>query len=526
MDALAWHLAGIFFLTWLSEDAAVLGAAIAAASGALPAAPCFLACFGGLWSGDFLLFLIARHGGRPLAERFLGRGVGLSLRLEKSEAWFRKRGILALVISRFIPGLRLTTFLAAGFLKMNALLFAIVTGVMAAIWALLIFVLAREMGKAAPAAFEALRGHLYLIMGGSLLALGAIHLLPRLVSRLFQWEFWPAWLFYLPIAVRYLSLAVRYRSLTLPSAANPCMKTGGLIGESKYEILRELRAIAPECVPPTSLIEAEAGDRIGALENFMVSEGMPYPVVLKPDLGFRGSGFRIARTREQANAYLSAVSVPVIAQRYDPGPCEAGLFYCRLPGEERGKIMAITEKVFPQLIGDGRSSIEELILADDRARLQATILLTRLNERRSEVPLPGEVIRLVEAGNHAQGCLFRDGMHLHSPVLEERIDSISRGLSGFFIGRYDVRYATPEDLITARAFSIIELNGVAGEPTSAYDASKGISAAFGLLFRHWELAFAVGAANRAAGHPPDSIATILREYRAYARLKRSHPVAD
>ena len=525
MDPSAWQLAGIFFLTWLSEDAAVLGAAIAAASGALPPAPCFLSCFGGLWSGDVLLFLIARHGGRPLAERFLGRGVGLSLRLEKSEVWFRKRGVLALVISRFIPGLRLTTFLAAGFLKMNALLFAIVTGVMAALWAFLIFALAREMGKAAPAAFEALRGHLSLIMGGSLLALGAIHLLPRLVSRLSRWEFWPAWLFYLPIALRYLSLAVRHGSLTLPSAANPCMKTGGLIGESKFEILRELRAVAPECVPPTSLIEAEC-DRMAALESFMDSEGMTYPVVLKPDLGFRGSGFRIARTREQASAYLSAVSVPVITQRYVPGPCEAGLFYCRLPGEERGKILAITEKVFPQLIGDGRSSIAKLILADDRARLQAPTLLTRFHERRTEVPLPGEAIRLVEAGNHAQGCLFRDGMHLHSAALEERIDSISRGLTGFFIGRYDVRYATPEDLSAARGFSIIELNGVAGEPTSAYDASKGISAAFGLLFRHWELAFAVGAANRATGHSPDSLATILREYRAYGRLKRRHPVAD
>jgi membrane protein DedA with SNARE-associated domain len=525
MDPVTWQLAGFFFLSWLSEDAAVLGGAIAAASGSLPVVPCFLACFGGLWSGDFLLFAIARYGGRPLAERFFAKGSRWSASMEKSEAWFRRRGILALVISRFVPGLRLTTFLAAGFLHMNALLFAVVTGVMAAIWSVLIFALARVMGAAAPAAFEALRGHLSLIMGGSLVALGVIHLLPRLVSRLSRWEFWPSWLFYLPVAVRYVSLALRHGSLTLPSAANPCMKTGGLIGESKFDILRDLRAIAPECVPPTSLI-AEEGDRMAALETFMGSEGMSYPVVLKPDLGLRGSGFRIARSREQAAAYLDAVNVPVIAQRYVAGPCEAGLFYCRMPGEERGRILAITEKVFPQVIGDGRSTIAELILADDRARLQAPTLLARFHERRNEVPSPGEPLRLVEAGNHAQGCLFRDGMHLHSAPLEERIDAISRGLTGFFIGRYDVRYASPEDLCQARGLSIIELNGVAGEPTSAYDASKGIIAAFALLFRHWELAFAVGAANRAAGQRPDSPATILREWRAYGRLQRSHPVAD
>jgi hypothetical protein len=117
-------------------------------------------------------------------------------------------------------------------------------------------------------------------------------------------------------------------------------------------------------------------------------------------------------------------------------------------------------------------------------------------------------------------------MHLHSTLLEERIDGISRNLKGFFIGRYDVRYSTPEELRQGVGFNIIELNGVAGEPTSAYDSSKGIRAAFLLLFRHWELAFAVGAANRERGHQPDSLKTILREWLAYRRLSRCHPVAD
>ena len=525
MDQDTWQLTGIFFLTWLSEDAAVLGAAVAAASGSLPVKPCFLACFGGLWSGDILLFMIARHGGRPLAERFFLRGSRWSASMEKSEAWFRRRGILALVISRFVPGLRLTTFLAAGFLRMNTLLFTLVTGMMAALWAFSIFLLVRLMGNAAPAAFDALKGHLYMIMAGSLLALGVIHLLPRVVSHLSRWEFWPAWLFYLPIGLRYLGLAARYGSMTLPSAANPCMKTGGLIGESKFEILRELRSIAPDFVPDTTLIPVD-GDRVAALEMFMSTAGITYPVVLKPDLGFRGSGFRIARSLEHAVSYLNSVTVPVIAQRYVEGPYEAGLFYCRMPGEERGRILAITEKEFPELVADGNLTIAELILADERARLQSPTLLERFHERRNEVPALGEVIRLVEAGNHAQGCLFRDGMHLHSTQLEERIDAISRELKGFFIGRYDVRYVKPDDLRSGRGLGIIELNGVAGEPTSAYDASKGIISAFALLFRHWELAFAIGNENRRRGHRPDSPMTILREWLSYRKNSRCHPHAD
>ena len=325
--------------------------------------------------------------------------------------------------------------------------------------------------------------------------------------------------------MRYLGLAARYGSMTLPSAANPCMKTGGLIGESKFEILRELRSIAPDFVPDTTLIPVD-GDRVAALEMFMSTAGITYPVVLKPDLGFRGSGFRIARSLEHAVSYLNSVTVPVIAQRYVEGPYEAGLFYCRMPGEERGRILAITEKEFPELVADGNLTIAELILADERARLQSPTLLERFHERRNEVPALGEVIRLVEAGNHAQGCLFRDGMHLHSTQLEERIDAISRELKGFFIGRYDVRYAKPDDLRSGRGFGIIELNGVAGEPTSAYDASKGIISAFALLFRHWELAFAIGNENRRRGHRPDSPMTILREWLSYRKNSRCHPHAD
>jgi hypothetical protein len=84
-------------------------------------------------------------------------------------------------------------------------------------------------------------------------------------------------------------------------------------------------------------------------------------------------------------------------------------------------------------------------------------------------------------------------MHLCTSELEAAIDRISQKISGFYIGRYDVRYESSEDLGHGRGFQILELNGVAGEPTSAYDASKKITEAFALLFRHWELAFAIGA---------------------------------
>src|SRR5207248_10899481 len=96
-------------------------------------------------------------------------------------------------------------------------------------------------------------------------------------------------------------------------------------------------------------------------------------------------------------------------------------------------------KMFPTITGDGRHTIEELVWQDERARFVADKYLDRLGKRRAKVLALGEIVKLVEAGNHAQGCIFRDGVHLWSEELERRIDAISQRLDGFFLGRYDIR---------------------------------------------------------------------------------------
>lgn len=522
MDRVAWQLAGIFFLTWLSEDAAVLSAAIAAATGALPAIPCFLSCFGGLWSGDFLLFLLARYGGRPLAERFLGKGTLWEDRINRSELWFSKRGVLALAVSRFVPGMRLTTFLAAGFLKMNTLLFAVITGLMAIVWTILVFLLVHLLGEAAPGAFHNLQGHLLMVIASVLLIMALIRFLPPVLKRLPHWEFWPGWFYYLPITARYLARSVQYGSLTLPTAANPGIRLGGLIGESKWETLSQLAIIDPTAVPATAMIPA-GEEKTSVFESFM--QGRSYPVVMKPDVGFRGSGFRLIRNHDEAMQYLHQMNLDTILQEYIPWNREAGILYIRFPDQERGTVIAVTEKVFPKITGDGKRTIRELILGNTRASMQAAVHLARFQERLDDILAEEESLRLVEAGSHTQGCLFKEGGHLLSPKLLDRVDAISRQLPGFFIGRYDVRFRSPEELAEGE-FRIMELNGVGGEPTNAYDPHLPLGRSYSLMFRHWDLAFALGAANRKRGHRPDSAKAILREWFTYNRLRRRHPVAD
>ena len=134
-------------------------------------------------------------------------------------------------------------------------------------------------------------------------------------------------------------------------------------------------------------------------------------------------------------------------------------------------------------------------------------------------------MRLVEAGNHCQGCIFRDGNHLLSEALCNRLDEISRRIPGFFIGRYDIRYASDEDLAAGR-FTIIELNGAASEATNIYDERNSLFSAYRTLYKQWDLVFRIGRANRDRGYKPASLLNVLRDARFYAAISQCYPAAD
>ena len=73
-------------------------------------------------------------------------------------------------------------------------------------------------------------------------------------------------------------------------------------------------------------------------------------MVLKPDIGERGSGVAIIRSEAEARAYLSRATDDTIVQAYAPG-AEFGVFYVRHPDETAGRIFSITEKRFPTVTG-------------------------------------------------------------------------------------------------------------------------------------------------------------------------------
>jgi hypothetical protein len=334
-------------------------------------------------------------------------------------------------------------------------------------------------------------------------------------------------MFYPPVGIYCAWLALKYRGLTVPTAANPGIFSGGIVGESKMATLKELFLSSPEFTAEADLISGDTlAARLRSFDEVRMRLGLDFPFILKPDVGQRGAGIKLIRSAEQAQAYLRQTSAPLVVQRYAPGPLEAGIFYYRFPHETRGHIFAITEKLFPVLVGDGKSTVTEMVWSDARARFMANKYLERFSARQGEVLPVGEELKLVEAGNHAQGCIFRDGSRLGTPELEARIDEISQKLTGFFIGRYDIRFASEDDLRAGRNFQIIELNGAASEATSIYDARNSIFAAYQTLFQQWSLVFAIGDANRKRGCVPTKLSLVWQKWCEYSRLSATYPAAD
>jgi len=491
-------LPGLVAGTFVSEDLTCVLAGLLVLHGQLAAAPAVTACAAGIWLGDLGLWGIGRAlGCRALRWPRIRRIVTPDREARFSE-WFAANAALAIIGSRFLPGTRLALYVAAGALGGSFRLFAFWSLVAVALWTPPLVLLSAGYGVPLPESVAGIAAESWIVrLAAALMVLvlwrtavqmvtrrGRLRVIARL-SRLWRWEFWPMWLFYAPVAMWTAWLTICHRGITAISAANPGMPDGGIVGESKFDIVSRL----PDewTIPAVAIDPGPVDARMWQFVSRLTTKQWAFPLILKPDVGQRGVGVRLARTLDEARAYLAQESGRVVAQPYHPGPFEAGVFYYRFPGEARGRILSITDKHFPFVIGDGESTLEELIWSDSRLRMQANRFLSRHAAQRDRILARGERLPLAIAGNHAQGTLFKDGRHLITPALEDRIDRIAWSYPGFYVGRFDIRYTDVERFKAGEDLAIVELNGATAESTNIYDPDGSLLSAYRQLFRQWSI---------------------------------------
>lgn len=532
------QLAALAASTFVSEDLACVTAGVLVARGDLEALPAVAACTAGILLGDLGLYFAGRGMGPSLfRHRWVRRWI-VPERVEKAAGWIERQGLNVVFLSRFMPGLRLPTYIAAGMLSRRPIAFVSYFLIAASVWTPLAVLgtawLGGSLATGTIFGFQLPFWLLAAVLGATVLLLRSLlirairALLPGLrpYRKYLHWEFWPTWAAYAPLVPWWIALSLWHRSPLLFTLANPGMPAGGVCGESKSQILNHLSKV-PGAVAPYRVIAASLPlfEKLAIVSSFLSVHRLSFPVVLKPDIGERGSGVAIVRGMDQAAAYLQESRGDVIVQQYIEGD-EFGVFYVRYPNASRGRILSLTEKHFPVLTADGMHSLRELISRDPRAALIADIYEKHSPHDLRGVPAAGRAVQLVEIGSHCRGSIFLDGTRHVTPEMEAAFLRIANAHPGFYFGRFDIRAESLEALRAGRGFRVIELNGVAGEPAHIYDPAVSIWETYRVLFRHWSVAWKIGAMNRARGFRPPSFLELWSLFRSWSTIGVSTPLAS
>lgn len=566
-----WHCATLFFLTFVQEDAAIVAASFSTVEYGLPVSLAFISVYLGIITGDLFIYSLGRVAQRSswLRSKVIGPKV------DQVKNWLDTNFVWAVAVCRITPTLLFPTYIAIGWFKMPIKRFILVTVITSAIYTPIVFVLVTLLGDVFLHKFGywawgivllavillPLRKRFFSVAGaGNTVETEELDLpflksvpiqeknnqkkrhrgmpslagLKRLISLA---ERIPNGLFYIPVGLRWLLLSVRYGNFTLPTLANPLIETGGFWGESKTSILNDTGKEQQRWLAnyfPYKRTERPAEVDLQEVLFKMEGRGLQFPVVVKPDIGWQGYGVRKVDTEDALLDYLSVFpnNVSLLVQEFIPYDGEAGIFYARMPNEPHGKVFSVTLRYFPYVIGDGVSTIQELIRNNPRTGFKSEYFLGKnpdhlglSKEKLALIPAEEEMVRLAFIGSIRIGGIYRDARHLITPELSERFDEIARSIPEFYYGRFDVRFKSTEHLKAAEDFSIIEVNGAGSEPIHAWDPEVSMINLYLELFKTQSLLFRIAAENRKRGFKTDGLKPFIKAARKQTKLIKKYPPA-
>ncbi len=314
----------------------------------------------------------------------------------------------------------------------------------------------------------------------------------RFSIRLLNWEYWPFHIVYLPIYVYYFWLSLKARSFFFFNAANPTIRHGGFLMESKKDIYDLL---PKGTYPATALVEKGLTPE-NELQELVEQYQLQFPLIAKPDIGLRGIGVKKIFSVEDLQAYHQESKVDYLLQAFVPYTKEVGVFYYRFPGKKEGVITGMVGKELLSIKGNGVDTVEELLRKEQRFFLQLPSLRKQYGAGLSEVLPQGEERVIVPYGNHSRGAKFLDITHQLTPPLYETVNLLCRAVPGFYFGRLDIKYDNWEDLCGGKNFSIIELNGAGSEPAHIYDPKHSLLFAWKEIIRHLRILYRVSRQNK------------------------------
>jgi membrane protein DedA with SNARE-associated domain len=150
MAAPAWALAlALALITLLLEDVAIAAGAALATAGLMSWSWAFAGVAGGIFAGDVLLYALGAGAHRIawLQQRWLQLSAQHPEAVHKLDGHLREQLPTAILLARVIPGLRLLTYTACGWLRVDALRFSLWCMFAVALWTAGLFYLSATVGE-------------------------------------------------------------------------------------------------------------------------------------------------------------------------------------------------------------------------------------------------------------------------------------------------------------------------------------------------------------------------------------------
>lgn len=319
----------------------------------------------------------------------------------------------------------------------------------------------------------------------------------KLFYRITHWEAWPFKILYTPISFWWLWYIIRSGSVWFFTPSNPKLTFGGMEGEQKKEMYDLL---PKEMYPPT--FNVMPGDPFESIEQRLAENGIVYPLIVKPEIGWQGVMLRKLDNKEAFMRYHSMMPYEYIVQQLVHYPMEVSVFYIRHPKDEKGIVTGFLHKIPLQVTGDGIHTLEELVADHPKGKKRMAELQVKHKEKWNQVIPQGERYMLSYAANHNRGAHFVDLKEHIDENLSGIFDKISHRIDDFFYGRYDIMCTSVEDLKAGKNFTILEYNGCGAEPNHFYDTGYTLLGAYREILKHWKALYRISAYNRKQGIKP------------------------
>ncbi len=312
--------------------------------------------------------------------------------------------------------------------------------------------------------------------------------------RISHWETWPYLVKYIPLSPFWFWYCLRARSLWFFTPSNPSLTFGGFEGESKKEMYDQL---PPHSYPPTVYISH--GVSFNEVVDVFNTANFNFPVAVKPIVGMMGFMFRRIHSFDELSAYHNKMPADYLIQEFVSYPLEVSVFYYRFPNQEHGTISGFIKKEYLEVVGDGKSTLWELILNYPRVRFRLEEMRSKHSDNLDTVLAPGEIYYLSYSLNLSRGGKLVSLESHKDENLLKVFDELSQYTGNFFYGRYDIKCASVEDLKQGKNFSILEYNGSGAEPHHVYGNGNTLLQAYRILLHHWKILYRISRYNNRQG---------------------------